>query len=108
VLVSADQEPDAEAEAEASDEWTPAIHQAVLDMEEAAVRREAEREALAQASAAIAQAAWDALTLEEREAQEAACVAEGEREHQAYLEEQAEAELFDRLEAEMGEPEIGD
>jgi DNA-binding helix-hairpin-helix protein with protein kinase domain len=102
--VSVGQEPDAEA----NDEWTPAIHQAILDMEEAVVRREAEREALAQANAVIAQATWDALTPEEKEALEAEREAEGEREHQAYLEEQAEAELFDRLEAEISEPEIGD
>jgi hypothetical protein len=106
-------DPDAEAEVAAEVdgiqvEWTTTVHQYVLDMEEAATRREAESEALAQANEAIAAAAYDALTLEEKEALEAEYQAEGYREHQAWLEEQAEPELFDRLEAEISEPEIGD
>ena len=77
-------------------------------MEEAVVRREAEREALAQADAAIAQAAWDALTPEQKDALEAEYEAEGEREHQGLPGRTSKAQPLDRLEAEIGEPEIGE
>lgn len=112
-MTEPDREPDAEAglAAEVDEievEWTTAVHQAVLDMEEARARAEADAEVQRQALAAIWAAEWDALTPGEREAREAAAEAERYQEHQAYLEEQAEAELFEHLETEIGEPEIGD
>ena len=102
--MSADQEPDAEAEAGAEvDEievgWTTAVHQAVLDMEAGFRAAEAEAEATRVAEQAALEAAGAPQfgTWEEYY----------ERERQAYLEEKAEAESFANLEAEIGEPEIG-